>query len=115
MIGYDRVIVSVGSLDFQTQCLILARLKTKLLTEVELLVNVLHHKVQRVLLSHIVEVKRIEIVAVNQSLELNDILRRTLNFLSAALRVHCYVLAVVSTLLPQDRGRHYREWRTHYL
>lgn len=83
--------------------MVLARVKTELLAKIELLVDVLHHEIERVLLSDRMQLERVEIIAIYECFKLDNI------FVRAMILFKAHVLAIIiSTLLSQDGGRHYR-------
>jgi hypothetical protein len=78
VIGDKWVVISVGCLYLESECLILARVEAELLTEIELLVHILHHEIKGVLLCDRVKFEGIEVIAVYEGFELNNILVRAM-------------------------------------
>ncbi len=60
-----EVIIAVGVLEFKTELLKALRVYVERLVEVEFLIHVLHHKIERVLLGGSMQVKSVKVVAVN--------------------------------------------------
>ena len=78
-----EIIIAVGVLEFKTELLKALRVYVERLVEVEFLIHVLHHKVERVFLGGSVQVKSVKIVTVNQLIKLVYLS----NWLSCVVRI----------------------------
>ena len=81
-----EVIITVGVLEFETELLKALRVYVESLVEIEFLIHVLHHKVERVLLGGSVQVKSVKVVTVNQLIKLVYLS----NWLSCVVRIRIH-------------------------
>ena len=81
-----EVIIAVGVLKFKTELLKALRVYVERLVEVEFLIHVLHHKIERVLLGGSMQVKGVKVVAVNQLIKLVYLS----NWLSCVIRIRIH-------------------------